>query len=97
MAKALELDDSMAELHVLHGNQKAVQWDWLGAERETGGPSKRIRSGRRPFFLRQSVVDGAERPEEWEREIERGLGARSVQRVPTKLLRLAAQLPAALR
>jgi TolB-like protein len=35
MAKALALDDgSLAELHVSLAGQKAVEWDWLGAERE---------------------------------------------------------------
>jgi TolB-like protein/Tfp pilus assembly protein PilF len=32
MARALELDDTLAEVHVAVGNQKAVVWDWAGAE-----------------------------------------------------------------
>lgn len=33
VAKALELDDSLAEAHTVQGQLKTLDWDWAGAER----------------------------------------------------------------
>jgi TolB-like protein/lipoprotein NlpI len=71
--EALELDESLAEVHVSLGNAKALEWDWEGAEK----------AFRRAIELRPNCADvhlmyadvliSTGRVEEWKPEIERCL------------------------
>jgi serine/threonine-protein kinase len=71
--KALELDESLAEVHMTLGNTKALEWDWVGAEK----------AYRRAIELRPNYADvrlmyadvliSTGRMEEWKPEIERCL------------------------
>ena len=75
MAKALALDDgSLAELHVSLAGQKAVEWDWLGAEREyleALAANPNLADAR--FFYADLLLTALNRPADWEREIQRAL------------------------
>ena len=74
LAKALELDDSLADLRVLLGNQKAVQWDWVGAEREyRRALEENPNLADAHFFYADLLLTALGRPEDWNREIQRGL------------------------
>jgi tetratricopeptide (TPR) repeat protein len=75
MAKALALDDgSLAELHVSLAGQKAVEWDWLGAEREyleALAANPNLADAR--FFYADLLLTALNRPADWEGEIQRAL------------------------
>ncbi len=71
LAKALELDDSLADLHVLLANYKATQWDWAGAELEykkalDGNPNLADAH----FYYSDLLLTALNQPDEWNREIQ---------------------------
>jgi TolB-like protein len=74
LGKALELDDGLADLRVLLGNQKAVTWDWTGAEREY-----RLALEANPnladahFYYADLLLTALKRPDDWNREIQRAM------------------------
>src|SRR5258707_1036671 len=73
MAKALELDDSLADLHVMLANHLLALWDWAGAEREYRRAIEvNPNLGDAHFFYADFLV-AQKRPEEWNREIQRAL------------------------
>ena len=74
IAKALELDENLADLHVALGNIKATtEWNWAECEREY----------RRAIELNPNLADGhffyadlmlvLNRPDQWSQEIQRAL------------------------
>jgi tetratricopeptide (TPR) repeat protein len=74
MTRALELDDSLADVHVEHANSMVLtEWNWAGAEREY----------RRAIDINPNLADAhffyadlllvLKRPDEWRREIQRAL------------------------
>ena len=74
MAKALELDDSLADVHVALANQKAVTLDWAGAEREH---QKALEANPNladaHFFYADLLMTALKRPEDSSREMRRAL------------------------
>ena len=72
-AKALELDDGLADLHVAIGNQKAVLLDFAGAEREY-----RLALASNPnyadarFFYADLLLVALRRTDDWNSEMQRG-------------------------
>ncbi len=74
MAKAFELDDSLAELHVALGNHlAAVQWDWAGAEREYRRAIDVNPNLADAHFFYGDMLLTLKRSDEWNREIQRAL------------------------
>jgi tetratricopeptide (TPR) repeat protein len=74
MAKALELDDSLADLRVLSGNSKAVQWDWAGAEHEyQRALAANGNLADAHFFYADLLLTALGRTDGWNREIQRAL------------------------
>jgi serine/threonine-protein kinase len=74
LAKALELDDSLAELHMTAANCKdATQWDWSGAEREFKRAIDLNPNLADAHFFYGDLLVILKRPEEWNREIQRAL------------------------
>jgi len=74
MAKALALDDGLADLHVLLGNQRAVEWDWQGAEREyRQAIAANPNLADAHFFYADLLLTVLNRRDDWEREMQRAL------------------------
>lgn len=74
MAKAVELDDSVADLHVALGNHLVTtQWDWAGAEREYRRAIDVNPNLADAHFFYADLLLALKRPEEWNREIQRAL------------------------
>lgn len=74
MARALELDDSLADLHVLLGNQKAVQWDWTGSEQAyQRALEANPNLADAHFFYADLLLTALKRPADWNREMQRAL------------------------
>jgi tetratricopeptide (TPR) repeat protein len=74
MARALAMDDSLADLHVALANNLAVtQWDWAGAEREYRRTIDANPNLADAHFFYADLLLVLKRPEEWDREIHRAL------------------------
>jgi eukaryotic-like serine/threonine-protein kinase len=74
MARALAMDDSLADLHVALANNLAVtQWDWAGAEREYRRAIDANPNLADAHFFYADLLMVLKRPEEWNREIHRAL------------------------
>jgi TolB-like protein len=74
MARALAMDDSLADLHVALANNLAVtQWDWAGAEREYRRAIDANPNLADAHFFYADLLLVLKRPEEWNREIHRAL------------------------
>jgi TolB-like protein len=73
MTKALALDDTLAELHVAMGNQKATTWDWAGAEREYTQAIAANPNLADAHFFYSDLLLLQKRPLEWNREMRRAL------------------------
>jgi tetratricopeptide (TPR) repeat protein len=74
MARALAIDDSLADLHVALANNLAVtQWDWAGAEREYRRAIDANPNLADAHFFYADLLLVLKRPEEWNREIHRAL------------------------
>ncbi len=74
MAKAVELDDSVADLHVALGNHLVTtQWDWAGAEREYKRAIDVNPNLADAHFFYADLLLALKRPGEWNREIQRAL------------------------
>lgn len=74
LAKALELDESLAELRVDLANQKAAtQWDWSGAEKEFKRAIEINPNLADAHFFYADLLLALKRPEEWNREVQRAL------------------------
>jgi eukaryotic-like serine/threonine-protein kinase len=74
MAKALSLDDGLADLHVLLGNQKAIEWDWSGAEREyQEALAANPNLADAHFFYADLLLTALNRRGDWDREMQRAL------------------------
>jgi TolB-like protein/Tfp pilus assembly protein PilF/predicted Ser/Thr protein kinase len=75
MAKALALDSSQADLHMMLGNHKAAfDWDWAGAERDYQAAiaaNPNLADAR--FFYADLLLTALDRPDDWDREIQRAL------------------------
>jgi TolB-like protein len=73
-ARALELDEGLADLHVALGNQRLIQLDAAGAEREY-----RLALASNPnhadarFFYADLLLTAMRRPDAWEPEMQRAL------------------------
>jgi tetratricopeptide (TPR) repeat protein len=73
-ARALALDDSLAELHVMLGNQKGVEWDWEGdvqEQRRAIESNPNLADAR--FYYADMMVTVFRRNAEWEREMMRAM------------------------
>jgi serine/threonine protein kinase/tetratricopeptide (TPR) repeat protein len=74
LAKAFELDDSVADLHVeLATNLLVVQWDWAGAEREFKRAIELNPNLADAHFFYADLLVTLKRQVEWDREIQRAL------------------------
>jgi eukaryotic-like serine/threonine-protein kinase len=74
MARALALDDSLAEVHVALANNLAVtQWDWAGAEREYRRAIEINPNFADAHFFNADLMLVLRRPADWNREIQRAL------------------------
>jgi eukaryotic-like serine/threonine-protein kinase len=74
MAKALALDDSLADIHVDLGNQKATMLDWPGAEREYRRALElNPNLADAHFFYSDLLLTALNRQEDWNREMQRAL------------------------
>jgi eukaryotic-like serine/threonine-protein kinase len=74
MAKALELDDGLADLHVALGNQAAVEFDWAGAERELRRAAEvNPNLADAHFFYSDLLLTALNRTGESQREMQRAL------------------------
>ena len=74
MARAFELDDSLADLHVaLANNLVTTQWDWAGAEREFKRAIELNPNLADAHFFYADLLLALKRPGEWDREIQRAL------------------------
>jgi serine/threonine-protein kinase len=74
MRKALDLDDSLADVHVALGNQAAVDLDWTGAERELRSAievNPNLADGH--FFYADLLLTALNRPDDSKREMQRAL------------------------
>ena len=70
--KAMELDDSSAEMHVSLANYKnTVQWDWTGTEKEFQRALELNPNLADARFFYADMLVVLKRNEEWEREIKR--------------------------
>ena len=93
IARAFELDDSLADLHLTLANHiVTVEWDWAGAERELqAGHRAESESRRRPFLLQRSVADAQAAGGMESRNTARARTG-SLERFQLELLRLALEL-----
>ena len=74
LAKALELDDSLADVHVSAGNFKSSNlWDWSGAEREFKRAIDLNPNLADAHFFYADLLLILKRPDEWNREMQRAL------------------------
>jgi TolB-like protein len=74
MARALALDDSLADLHVELGNHLVLtQWDWAAGEREYRRAIDANPNLADAHFFYADLLLVLKRPEEWNREIHRAL------------------------
>ena len=74
MARALALDEGLADVHVLLGNQRAIEWDWPGAEREYQeaiAANPNLADAR--FFYADLLLTALNKPDDWNREMQRAL------------------------
>ena len=74
MDRALALDEGLADVHVLLGNQRAIEWDWPGAEREyleAIAANPNLADAR--FFYADLLLTALNRPNDWNREMQRAL------------------------
>ena len=72
LAKAMELDDSSAEVHVhLASYTNAVEWDWAGAEKAFKRALELSPNLANAHFFYADMLLALKRNEEWEREIKR--------------------------
>jgi TolB-like protein len=74
MTRALELDDSLADVHVTLGNQAAVELDWTGAERELRRAievNPNLSDGH--FFYADLLLTALNRADDAKREMQRAL------------------------
>jgi len=72
MARALELDDSLADVHVMLGNQKAVEWDWAGAEQEyKQAIEANPNVADAHFYYADLLLTALRRNTDWNREMQR--------------------------
>jgi len=72
LAKAVELDDSSAEVHVsLANNKNAIDWDWAGAEKEFKRALELNPSLADAHFFYADMLIVLKRNDEWQREIQR--------------------------
>jgi TolB-like protein/Tfp pilus assembly protein PilF len=72
LEKAMELDDSSAELRVSLANHKTTtQWDWSGAEREFKRAIEINPNLADAHFFYADLLLALKRTEEWKREIKR--------------------------
>jgi tetratricopeptide (TPR) repeat protein len=74
LAKAFELDDSVADLHVQLGSHLlVVEWDWAGAEREFRRAIELNPNLADAHFFYADLLVALKRQVEWDREIQRAL------------------------
>jgi len=74
MERALALDDGLADLHVMLGGQRAVEWDWPGAEREyRQAVAANPNLADAHFFYADLLLTVLNKPDDWNREIQRAL------------------------
>ncbi|MFB3094836.1 MAG: protein kinase, partial [Candidatus Acidiferrales bacterium] len=74
LEKAMELDDSSAEVRVSLANHKATtQWDWSGAEREFKRAIEINPNLADAHYFYADLLLALKRTEEWNREIQRAL------------------------
>jgi serine/threonine-protein kinase len=74
MTKALDLDESLADLHVDLGNQAAIELDWAGAERELRRAiDVNPNLADAHFFYGDLLLTALNRPVEAQREMQRSL------------------------
>jgi eukaryotic-like serine/threonine-protein kinase len=72
LERALALDDSLADLHVeLATHKEAIDWDWLGAEREYRRAIELNPNFADAHFYYANQLIELNRRDEWKREIER--------------------------
>lgn len=72
LARAVEMDDSSAELHVSLANQiNSVRWDWPEAEKEFHRALAINPNLADAHFFYADMLIVMKRPQEWEREIKR--------------------------
>ncbi|MFQ5778048.1 MAG: tetratricopeptide repeat protein, partial [Terriglobia bacterium] len=72
LAKAIELDDSSAEVHVSLANHKnSVQWDWAGAEKEFKRALELNPNLADAHFFYADMLVVMKRKDEWKQEIQR--------------------------
>lgn len=73
-AKALELDDGLADLHVALGNQKGILLDPAGAEREyQQALASNPNHADARFFYADLLLVWLRRPDDWNTEMQRAL------------------------
>ena len=98
MARALALDDGLADLHVLLGNSEGRRMGLGGGRtRIPAGDRRESESGGRPLLLCRSPAHGSEQARRLESRDAACVGAGPVERLQQKFLRMAPQLPAPLR
>lgn len=74
MARALALDDGLADLRVLLGNQGAIEWDWAGAEREYRAAIAAIPNlADARFFYADLLLTAFRKADDWDLEMQRAL------------------------
>jgi TolB-like protein len=74
IARAFELDDSLADLHLTLANHiVAVEWDWAGAEREFKRAIELNPNLADAHFFYSDFLLMLRRSEEWNREMQRAL------------------------
>lgn len=74
MERALALDDGLADLHVMLGGQRAVEWDWPGAEREyRQAVAANPNLADAHFFYADLLLTVLNKPDDWNRGIQRAL------------------------
>jgi serine/threonine protein kinase/tetratricopeptide (TPR) repeat protein len=74
MAKAFELDDNLADLHVALGNHKAtIDWDWPGAEQEYRRAIELNPNHADAHFFLADLHLIQKRAGDWQKDIQRAL------------------------
>jgi TolB-like protein len=73
MARALELDENQADVHVALGNHQAVTWDWAAAERSYKRALEINPNSADAHFFYADLQLLLKRTEAWNRSIQRAL------------------------
>lgn len=73
LARALELDENQADVHVALGNHQAVMWDWVNAERSLRRALEINPNHADAHFFISDLYVALKRTDEWNRAIQRSL------------------------